>query len=107
MAKLEPRDHTISLAVAATYTRRHRNAAPGPIKDGDHAHAFQADQVLKLVQQKGCDAVRIYYGQDDKGHRAPILVGVDETGKDMTSGVLLQMGWPCPPYCDDTSTLKG
>ncbi len=107
MARLEPRDHTVSLALAATYTRRHRAAVAGPVKDGDHAHTFQADQVLKLLQQKGCAALRIYQGLDDKGNRAPVLVGVDDAGKDLTAGVLLQMSWPCPPWCDDTSALKG
>ena len=107
MAKLEPRDHSISMAQAAAYTRRHRTASPGPIRDGDHGHAFHADQVLKLLQQPGCAALRIYYGLDDKGQRAPILMGVDGAGQDMTAGVMLQMGWPCPPWCDDTSALKG
>ena len=107
MAKLDPRDHTITLALAATYTRRHRGAGGGPIKDGDHGHAFHADQVLKLLQQKGCAALRIYQGLDDKGHRSPVLVGVDEAGKDLASGVLLQQGFPCPPFCDDSSALKG
>ena len=107
MAKLEPRDHTLSLALAATYTRRHRGAASGPLKDGDHSHAFHADQVLKLLQQKGCVALRIYQGVDDQGHRAPVLVGVDDAGKDLTSGILLEMGFPCPPWCDETSALRG
>lgn len=106
MAKLGPRDHTMALAMAATYTKRHRGALTGPVKDGDHGHAFHADQVLTLLQQKGCVALRIYYGLDDKGNRAPILVGVDGDGKDLTGGVLLEMAWPCPPWCDDTSALK-
>ena len=63
--------------------------------------------MLKLLQQKDCAALRVYQGVDDKGHRAPILVGVDSTGKDLTGGLLLQMGFPCPPYCDDASALKG
>ena len=107
MAALEPRDHTVSLALAATYTRRHRTAASGPLKHGDHGHAFHADQVQKLLLQKGCAALRIYQGADNNGQRAPILVGVDSAGKDLSDGILLQMGLPCPPFCDDASALKG
>lgn len=106
MARLDPRDHTVSLNVAAAYTRRHR-AALGAAKGGaaDHAGAFHSDQVLKLLEQPGCAALRIYHARNDKNERAMVLVGVDAAGKDMTSGILMETCWPCPPFCDPDSVL--
>jgi len=113
VARLEPRDHTISLAVAAEYTRRHRTAgSPGGTMEAAKAGAkepngasFHADQVLKLLQQPGCSGLRIYYGRDSKGEKAMVLVGVNAEGKDMTSGIMMELGLPCPPFCDPDSAL--
>lgn len=106
MPRLEPRDHTISLAIASEYTSRHRKMVAGKVNSGDHAGAFHADQVMKLLQQQGCKALRIYHGRSEKGERAMILVGVDGEGKDMTKGMMCEMCWPCPPFCDPDSYLK-
>lgn len=107
MPKLEPpRDHSISLALASAHTRRHRDALGGPLREGDHAGAFHADQVLSILQQKGCVALRIYQGRNEKGHPAPVLVGVDANGNDLTSGVVLEQAFPCPPWCSDTNPLN-
>lgn len=110
MARLEPRDHTISLAVASEYTRNHRSALlqAGSKGDGpaDHAGAFHADQVMKLLQQKGCAALRIYHARNQKGEKAMVLVGVDGDGKDMTTGIMMELCLPCPPICDSESALK-
>ena len=112
--RLEPRDHTISLAIAAEYTRRHRTTgdtggleatAQGGRGTVENGHAFHADQVLKLLQQEGCTALRIYHARNNKGERAMVLVGVDATGKDMTGGIMMELGLPCPPFCDPESAL--
>jgi hypothetical protein len=105
VARLEPRDHTVSLSVAAAYTRRHRGTLSGAKQHGDHGGAFHADQVLKLLQQPGCTALRIYHGRGDKNDKAMVLVGVDADGNDMTKGLMLEIVMPCPPFCDDASPL--
>lgn len=112
MAKrLEPRDHTISLAIASEYTRRHRTAGGTELtaaaKGGGEFNggAFHSDQVLKLLQQPGCTALRIYHARNGKNEKAMVLVGVDAEGKDMTQGVMLEICLPCPPFCDPDSAL--
>ena len=105
MARLEPRDHTVSLNVAAAYTKRHRGTLKEKTGGAEHGGAFHADQVLKLLQQPGCKALRIYHARNDKNEKAMILVAVDDTGKDMTQGMLLEQCWPCPPWCDPDSAL--
>jgi hypothetical protein len=105
VARLEPRDHTISLKTAAAYTKAHRGSLKTKEGGADHGGAFHADQVMKLLQQKGCAALRVYHAKNEKGEKAMVLVGVDATGKDMTQGIMMELCWPCPPFCDPDSAL--
>ena len=98
-----PRDHRISLTDAAALTRRFRDQAPA---DGVRAGAFHADQVRALLDQPGCVAFRIYLGRQADGTETFVLVGVDANDKDMTGGVLLDVIYPCPPFCEDGSALN-
>ena len=100
---LPPRDHRIPLEAAAALTRRYREQAG---KGVERAGAFQADQVRALLDQKGCAALRVYYGRQPDGHDSLILVGVDQDDRDMTGGILLEFNYPCPPFCDDGSLLS-
>ena len=100
---LPPRDHRVSLADAAALTKRHREGLhPGAVKAG----AFHADQVRELLAQPGCVALRIYYGRDGKGEHALVLVAVDVNDKELTSGTLLDVILPCPPFCTEDSPLN-
>jgi hypothetical protein len=105
MPPLEPREHRISAKEAAEHTRRHR-AQHGRIGEGDHGGAFHADQVLAILAQKGCTALRIYYGRNEKNLRSIVLVGMDKDGKDMESGLLCELSWPCPPFCEDSTLTR-
>lgn len=100
---LPPRDHKISLEDAAALTRRYRDGAG---KGAEKAGAFHADQVRGLLAQPGCAAFRIYYGIQEDGRDALILVGVDGNDRDMTGGVLLEWHFPCPPICEEGSALN-
>ena len=100
---LPPRDHRISLQAAAALTRRYRDDAG---KGAEKAGAFHADQVRALLAQPACVALRIYYGRDEAGAPALVLVGVDANDQELTAGVLLDFGFPCPPFCTDDSVLN-
>jgi len=101
---LDPRrDHRISLADAAEQTRRARQG--GAYRKGDSS-AFNAKPVLELLTQPGCVGLRIYKGRDEAGEDSMVLVGVDTDGNDMTKGVLLNLSFPCPPYCPDDDALN-
>ena len=102
MAAFEDRDHRISAKEAAAHVQRHR-AAHGKPAEGDHGGAFHADQVLAILSQQGCAALRFYYGRNERGHRNLVLVGVDEKGIDMTAGEICEIAFPCPPFCPDTT----
>ena len=100
---LPPRDHRIPLEAATALSRRFREQTE---KSLERAGAFHADQVRELLAQKGCVALRIYYGRQSDGRDSPILVGVDAGDRDMTGGILLEFNYPCPPFCDPGSALN-
>jgi len=100
---LPPRDHRISLATAVELTRRFReSAAPDAVKAG----ALHADQVRALLAQPGVVALRVYYGLDAEGNSTLVLVGMDANDQELTDGVLLDIIWPCPPFCTEASPLN-
>ncbi len=100
---LPPRDHRIALADAAAHTKRHRDAKASPV----NAVAFHADQVRGLLAQPGCAALRVYHGRDPDGAATLILVGVDSAGTDLAAGGVLEIGFPCPPFCSAPNALTG
>jgi hypothetical protein len=99
---LPPRDHRISLTQAAALTKRHRDAKVSDVKAG----AFHKDQVLKLLDQAGCVALRIYYGRQGDGAPALILTAVDSSDSDITGGTILDEHFPCPPYCGGDNSIN-
>jgi hypothetical protein len=99
---LPARNHRITLQDAAALARRHREAhAAGKFAGG----AFHAMQVLELLQQADCVALRVYLGLENDGMTL-ILVGVDDTEQDMTQGLILEEPFKCPPICSTASPLN-
>lgn len=122
---LPPRgSQRIELDRAVELTQRYRKAAPA----SEHGGFFFADGVRELLAQEGCVGLRYYHGLDEKSAYQIVLVGVDGEGRDivkparrrpgtketkvaralaMSAGgaVMLDMHWPCPPFCDATSPL--
>jgi hypothetical protein len=99
---LPPRDHHISLAEAAALTKRYRDAKVSAEKSG----AFHKDQVLKLLDQPGCVALRIHYGRNADGTPALVLTAVDAADADITGGTILEQHMPCPPFCNGANPLN-
>jgi len=97
----DKRDHKISLAEATELTRRHRKEDP---KAG-HGEFFHREAFETLLAQPGCAGIRIYHGKGPKGEHHCVMVGVDGKGADMAAGGVMQMSWPCPPWCDTESPL--
>jgi len=99
---LPPRDHRIALDAAAALTRRYREESAG----AQRGECFHADQVREVLAQPGCVALRVYYGKHDDGRDAIVLVGVDRKDNDLEQGVLLEFGFPCPPFCGGDDALN-
>lgn len=112
----------ISLFDAVALTQRYRKSAPA----SEHGGFFWSDGIREILEQPGCVGLRYYHGLDAGGGYQIVFVGVDGNGADIvkspatrvaTSGakisakiaagdaVLLDMHWPCPPFCDPNSPL--
>jgi hypothetical protein len=99
---LPPRNHHITLEAGAELTRRWRAAHPASAKAG----AFDAEQVLELLAQPTCVALRYYRALDEAGKPAWVLVGADVEGADLTAGPVLDLSIPCPPFCGEPNELS-
>lgn len=99
MALPTPKGHRIPLDEAIAQAKRYRE---GMHKGG----LFLRKEVDELLAQPGCAALRFYYGRREDGADTLILVGSDEKGNDMTNGVVLDIHFTCPPFCNDTSPLN-
>jgi hypothetical protein len=67
---------------------------------------FYRDVFDKMLGQKGVVGIRYYYAKMDDGTPTIVLVAVDSLGKDMTSAVIAEKTYPCPPYCDMDSIIE-
>ena len=47
------------------------------------AETFNRDAIIALLNADGCDGVRVYFGNDDKGLVRLVLMPVDKEGKDI------------------------
>ena len=104
MAFPPKQDHRITLANATALTKAHQaNAAKGAVK----GEMWPRDVFETLLAQPGCAGIRVYHGKGTDGAAHLVMVSVDSAGADMTSGAIMEMGFPCPPFCDTASTLQG
>jgi len=76
------------------------------------AHFFGKNILTDILNQPGCMGIRFYYGIDDQGKKALVLVGTDKKGVNIWSGKTSKgkltaavrplggdISYPCPPYC--------
>ena len=121
-------NHKISLNDAKKFTAGYRAEkaefmTPDKIKEKEAKKGgfFGKDDLIELLNQKGCIGMRYYYGRNDDGSKNLVLVGVDEKGNDILpssekadfaaknaeeGGIILERGLPCPPFCSNNGGLK-
>jgi hypothetical protein len=98
MALPEPKGHRIPLSEAVAQTKRFR-------ENLHNGGLFLRQEIDELLAQPGCAGLRFYYGRSAEGANTLILIGADTKGDDMTD-VVLDVHFPCPPYCNDVSPLN-
>jgi len=97
------KDQTITLEAASKLTANFRRQSQA---DAVIAAGFWKETVQKILDQTGCVALRVYYGLNPDGSPAPVLVGVNEKGDDLTTGILGDENYPCPPFCAAPNPLN-
>jgi hypothetical protein len=93
----------ITLAEGAEMTANYR----ATINVGDTiGHVVGSNLINSILSQSGCLGIRMYYALDAKGNRQIVLVGVDVNGDDITNGVIVDRGMPCPTACSIKNSLN-
>ncbi|OGU32814.1 MAG: hypothetical protein A2X67_11740 [Ignavibacteria bacterium GWA2_55_11] len=60
----------------------------------------------KILNQDKVTGIRIYKAKHDNGDEVFVLVGVDDKGTDLVSGVVGENILTCPPFCSWDLTLQ-
>jgi hypothetical protein len=89
-------DHRVNFKKAQTLVKAYqKNKTRKEVK----ALYFSRDAISKILRQRGCIGLRIYYAKKTTGTNTLVITGVDEKGNDIAKGPLVEFGFPCPPYC--------
>ena len=96
-------NHMVTLAEASVLTANYRKQAGDEAINGG---MFWKEIIEKIINQPGCVALRYYYGRQENGTPALVLVGVNAQGHDIVRGVIGDISWMCPPYCDQANILN-
>lgn len=76
------------------------------------SETFDRTQVLSMLNNTGCDAMRVYYGMDENKKVHAILVGVDADDQDMLppqgeiGNFIIEEARRCPDHCPPASPLN-
>jgi hypothetical protein len=92
----------ISLNEAATMTSAYRSANPNATR----GHFAGSSILNNILTQSGCVGIRTYYGIDSSGQKQLVMVGVDASGNDMTSGIIADRLIACPQLCSTSNPLN-
>lgn len=93
----------ITLQAAETLTHTYQRSS---IAQNQTIAGFsEADKIQQLLDQSGCDGIRIYLSLNASGKLTFVLVGVDSNGDDIIPGDILDALELCPPYCPGNSPL--
>lgn len=102
--------HQIPLADAAELTNNFRNTVAGTVAlalTGQKGQMFDKDAIQAVLNQTGVTGIRVYYGLDliPPAFKL-IMVGVDSSGNDVTSGIIIDKGITCPNVCSTNNVLN-
>jgi hypothetical protein len=90
--------HVVTLDQAKGWTANFQKDAP---KEALIAGFFGKTIFERIIGQDNCVGIRIYNAKHENGNPVFVLVGVDASGKDLTSGVVGEGILPCPPFCGE------
>jgi hypothetical protein len=93
----------VTLTDASRWTANYRKTVSA---DEIIAQFIGKNQLMKILNQKGCVGIRFYYGIADNGLKNIVAVGATSDQNDMINGIILDDALPCKPYCSKANTLN-
>ena len=94
--------HSIPLELAVSMVARARASAVLPVR----GWGFDRDIIDTILGQPGAAGIRLYLATDEAGAPTLVVVGTDANQRDLASGEIGELAWPCPPLCDPDSPFK-
>ena len=67
------------------------------------AYLYDSALIQTILNQSGVTGIRIYNGERSNGDTCVVLVGTNAAGDDLTDGVIVERGSPCPTKCPTSS----
>lgn len=113
--------HFINLTTATGLTDKYRTDQNGILATSFQnqdilplSETFNRADIETLLDQDGCEAMRIYYGMDGDDKVHAILVAVNEDNEDILPSqnidpgvdIILEEGQRCPIFCPPASALN-
>ena len=96
-------EHRISPEEASRYTARYRATH----SDDSIIGLYYSRQFIESVlDQPDCIGIRLYFGENSDDQTQLIITGVNKDGDDISSGIIGELGLPCPPYCGKENRLN-
>lgn len=102
---------SISVTKANTYVKNYMRSASatnaiikGTIIDMDQLEAID----IIRNENPSATSFRIYFAKDDAGADASVIVGIDDTGNDLTNSIYStsrKTSGLCPPVCDSNNKI--
>jgi hypothetical protein len=94
-------DYEITLQEGVDLTKRYQSLFAGGVKGVYISQSSLQD----LLGQSTAVGVRIYFGLTSGLKMTCVLVAVNSNGEDLSAGIIVDQGSPCPPGCDPNSPL--
>lgn len=95
-------DHHISLPEAAAMTANFRNSNPMGVK----GFAFSKNILQEILNQPGCEGIRIYNAIDDNMMPTVVITGINQDDSDQYTQTLAEYARRCPDDCPPPNPLN-
>lgn len=92
-------NNQITLQAGIDLTTKYQQLFPGWIK-GTY---ISQSSFESLLGQSNAVGARIYFGLTADLKMTSVIVAVNADGEDLSAGIILDQGSPCPPACDSNS----
>jgi hypothetical protein len=95
--------HLITLSEAQEMTHAFQNSSQ--FQNLTKACMIDKNAYQQVIDQPGCVGLRTYFALNSSQMLTIVVVGVDENGNDLTSGIILNKSDDCPTFCANNSLL--
>ena len=96
------KNHSITLAEAASMTEAYRNSNP----NAQIGVAFGKTAVLDILNQTNCEALKCYFAENSNGELTLVLCGAKANQDDMVNGLLADESYGDPPHSSSANALN-